>query len=298
MIKILKKSGKYADGVADHFVKLPIVKDFLFPAGEVGVQLDSSNIQYNFTNTTCQTIVARIHDSNDVLRLLNVTDALRRLNTLPINLFMPYVPYSRQDRVCNEGEAFSLGVFANLINSQNYQSVTICDPHSDVVGALIHNVKIISQLDIIEKFLSFRHKIIDENSVFISPDAGANKKTSALAKAFNHPEFIRADKLRDLSTGQIKETIVYADDLTGKTVVIADDMGDGMGTFVALAKALKAKGASKIILYITHAIFSKGTKHVFESGIDEIYTTNSYSDRHPAEIDGKLKIFDVDTFIK
>lgn len=296
MIKVLKvvKDGEYDP----YFVELPIVKDFLFPGGEVGIQLDTSNIQYDYARAKEQVIVARIQDSNDILRLLNVTDALRRLNTLPINLFMPYVPYSRQDRACNEGEAFSLGVFANLINSQKYNSVTICDPHSDVSPALFHNVRVISNMEIIANWKKLCLEITKPDVTFISPDAGANKKTSVLAKEAGHKEFIRADKLRDLSTGQIKETIVYADDLTDKTIVIADDICDGGRTFIELAAVLKKKNAAKVILYVTHGIFSKGVKPLFEGGIDEIYTTNSYSDRHPAEIDGKLKIFNVESFIK
>lgn len=291
MIKIFKTA------LNGERVELPIVKNFLFPGGEVGIQLDDFNLKYHTTNAKFQTIVARIQDSNDIMRLLNVTDALRRLNTLPIHLFMPYVPYSRQDRACNKGEAFSLGVFAKLINSQNYESITICDPHSDVSPALFDNVKVITQEDIIKNYLSFIKVVNDSDSVFISPDSGANKKTSTLAKLFEHKEFIRADKLRDLSTGQIKETIVYADDLTGKTVVIADDICDGGRTFIELASVLKKKNAEKVILYVTHGIFSKDVKPLFEGGIDEIYTTNAYSDTHPVEIPEKLSVFNIEWLI-
>lgn len=304
MIKILKKSrntcnpGELFEGeLGTSLIELPIVKNFLFPGGEVGIQIDDSNIPYNFTNAAYQTIVARIQDSNDVMRLLNAVDALRRLNPLPIKLFMPYVPYSRQDRACNPGEAFSLGVFANLINSLNFESVTICDPHSDVSPAVFHNCKVISNLDIISAWPELREAITQPNVVFISPDAGANKKTSVLAKEAGHSEFVRADKLRDLSNGQIKETIVYSEDLTGETIVIADDICDGGRTFIELAKVLKAKNAAKVILYVTHGIFSKGVKPLFEGGIDEIYTTNSFNDMFPIEIEGKLKIFNVEKFL-
>jgi ribose-phosphate pyrophosphokinase len=111
--------------------------------------------------------------------------------------------------------------------------------------------------------------------VLVSPDAGANKKTFEVAKYFS-TNFIRADKLRDLTTGQIKETIVYADDLTGKTAVILDDICDGGRTFIELAKVLKAKGAAKVILFVTHGIFSAGLDPLFAGGIDAIWTTDSF----------------------
>lgn len=294
MIKIFKRD-KGAPGSGPFYIQLEIEKDFLFPGGEVGIQLRTSNHAYKYTNAAYQTIVARIKDSNDVMRLLNAVDALRRFDPTPIRLFMPYLPYSRQDRVCNEGESFALGVFANLINSMNFERVTIADPHSDVSPALINNVRVLSQIDIIGKFQSFTKAVLAPEVVLIAPDAGSNKKVSKLASYFSHFDFLRADKLRDLSTGNIKETIVYADKLNGRTVVIVDDIADGAKTFIELAKVLKNKGAAKIILFVTHGIFSRGTAHVLNGGIDEIYTTNSYDDVLPYEENGKFTVLKMES---
>ncbi len=258
---------------------------FLFPGGEVGVRIRGGDFTWRAIKADHQTIVARINDSNDVMRLVMLTDALRRIDSTPIRLFMPYVPYARQDRVCTPGESFSLKAFANLINSLDYENVTVVDPHSDVVAAVFDRLQVITQLDVVNKFDALIKTIMTNRGVFIAPDAGANKKTSTLASYFAHGEFIRADKLRDLATGNIKETIVYADDLSGRTVVIADDLCDGGRTFVELTKVLKVKGATKVILYVTHGIFSKGTKPLFEGGIDEIYTTDSFTD-FPANLHG------------
>jgi ribose-phosphate pyrophosphokinase len=176
------------------------------------------------------------------------------------------------------GESFSLKVFANLINGLNFERVTVVDPHSDVAGAVFDRLTVITQFDVINRFEAFSKAVMATPSVFVSPDAGANKKTSVLAGYFNHSEFIRADKLRDLTNGNIKETIVYAEDLSGRTVVIADDLCDGGKTFIELAKVLRTKGAAKVILYVTHGIFSKGIKTVLSGGIDQIYMTDSFND--------------------
>lgn len=253
-------------------------ESFMFPAGEVGIKLDVNNLRYKYFETK-QIIVARIQKSSDILELALIKDALSRFDdTNPIHLFMPYCPYGRQDRACVAGESFSLKTFAALINAMNFASVTIIDPHSDVVEGVFNNVKIIRQFDVINNYLEFGKRVLngDIGTIFCSPDAGANKKTAELAKYFNHAEFIRADKLRELSTGKIKETIVYADDLKGAEVVIADDICDGGRTFTELAKVLKAKGAAKVILYVTHGIFSKGVEELFKGGIDEIFTTDSW----------------------
>ncbi len=252
----------------------------LFPGGEVSVRLTGDVWAFNtwrLNPAPHQTIVARLNDANDVMRLALLTDALRRIDPTPIRLFMPYVPYARQDRVCNPGESHSLGVFAELVNQMGFERVTVVDPHSDVTEAVFERLHVIRQLDVINAFLPLLATVVKDRVVFVSPDAGANKKTATIGGYFAHREFIRADKVRDLETGKIKETVVYGD-ITGQTVMILDDICDGGASFTALAKALKVKSATKVFLYITHGIFSKGINPLFEAGIDHVYTTDSFNE--------------------
>ncbi len=87
---------------------------------------------------------------------------------------------------------------------------------------------------------------------------------------------MRCDKLRNLNTGEIKETIVYYDDFKGRDVCIIDDLCEKGGTFIALAKILKKKGAGKVILFVSHGLFSGDINTLYNNGISEIFTTNSY----------------------
>jgi ribose-phosphate pyrophosphokinase len=247
---------------------------FLFPAGEVGVKLNTTNFAYFWNAAKKQTIVARLQNSNDFMELALTKNALEELDETPINLFVPYIPYGRQDRVCVKGESFSLKVMGRLINSLGFNKVITFDPHSNVTEAVLDRVKIITQFDIIHRFNAFKN--LAAGCLLVSPDAGSNKKVSEIAGYFSHKEFLRADKLRDLSNGKILETVVYCDDLKGKNVVIIDDLCEKGGTFMALAKALKAKNCGKVILYVTHGIFSGDINLLYQNGIDEIYTTDSY----------------------
>lgn len=112
----------------------------------------------------------------------------------------------------------------------------------------------------------------------ISPDAGSNKKIFDLAKSINYnDEIIRCDKLRDIPTGKIIETIVYKDDLHGKDGIIVDDICDGGRTFIELAKVLRKRNCGKLYLIVTHGIFSKGLEELNQY-FDGVFCTNSYSD--------------------
>ncbi len=260
-------------------------KTFLFPDGAVGFKLDHDNHRFRTgryeRGLDDIQIVARIKSSEDVMELIMATDALRRWTNdeVKIRLVLPCCAYQRQDRLCVEGEAFSLKAFAVLINAQSYSSVTIFDPHSDVAGAVFDRVRLVKQPTIIGRFDAFNARLqpVTDRPVFVSPDAGANKRVAELAGLFTHPSFIRADKLRDLATGKIKEIVVVnpREDVEGRDCVIVDDLCDAGGTFIGLAAALKAKGARRVELYVTHGLFTKGVNALFP-GIDAVWTTNSY----------------------
>lgn len=252
--------------------KTVVKHDFmLFPNGEVGVKIEK---RYDMILSKETTIVAKIVNSNEVMELMLVADAYRRLCGGKLNLLIPYTPYCQQDRVAQDGEALSAKVFANLINSLEFNRVGVVDPHSDVMPALINNIAICKQKDIINLNSVFTNRVL-QGGVLISPDAGSNKKIGDLANFFGHKEFIRADKKRDLTNGKIKETLVYTDDLQGLDCFIVDDICMGGRTFTELAKILKTKNCGKVILYVTHGFFTNGTKPLYEGGIDEIYTTDS-----------------------
>jgi ribose-phosphate pyrophosphokinase len=279
----------------DKELELMKYEDFIFPAGEIGLKLDYRN--YRIKNSNEIQILARIINSNELIKLAMIKNAILNFvydpKNIKIKLIMPYVPYGRQDRVCVKGEAFSLKVLTDYINFLNFDKVTIYDPHSDVTSALLNNVKIIDQLEIIKNFRSFSNQVFN-GGVFVSPDAGSNKKTSKIAGFFEHSDFIRADKLRNLATGEIKETIVYTNDLEGRDVFICDDICDGGRTFIELAKTLKTKNCGKVYLFVTHGIFSKGVDVLLDNGIDRIFTTNSFDSK--LKTDENLEVLNIPFF--
>lgn len=245
---------------------------FTFPGGEEGVKI----LSLPTYRMSVAHIEARLRSSSDVIRLMMLTDALRRLPHAPLKmvLYMNYVPYARQDRVCNPGESHSARVFCDLINGLGYDEVVIVDPHSDVIGALLNNVTIHKQASIVGTFPGLNEDLRNGRYTLVSPDAGSQKKIFELSVMYGL-DVIRADKVRETSTGRIVRTEVYCDDLKGRPVLIVDDICDGGRTFIELAKVLKVKGAGEVSLYVTHGIFSKGIGELAEC-IDTIYTTDSF----------------------
>lgn len=257
-------------------------KNWKFPAGEVGVRVLNHG---SVSSVKHIRINASITSSDEVMELFMLTDALRRkFYNAEISLALGYVPYGRQDRVCEEGDSLSIAVFANLINSQNYAHVYICDPHSDVTPALFKNVVVDSQADIFEDKFDYIFDWENDNRVLVAPDAGAAKKAAVIATGGKFSDVLYAVKSRDMATGEITK-LTLTGDVSGKDVVVVDDIGDGMGTFVQLGKLIKEQNPKSMTLIITHGIFSKGHKVVTDI-YDKVYTTNTYHQDRVGLIDG------------
>lgn len=256
-----------------------------FPGGEVFFRLDPC-VHDDFPFDEIQ-ITTRLNNAEDIMLLFMATDAVKRKYPgIKIHLFVPYLPYARQDRVCTPGEAFSLKVFGNMINAQGYESVTVLDAHSTVADACIDRLTVLKSdpyvfegIDLLRSYLDAENSAFDTQPVLVSPDAGALKKVFALAQA--RPDYfdstiVVGQKVRNLATGDIIETRIDKQDLdlNGRDVVIVDDICDGGRTFIELAKVLRAEGVASITLFVTHGIFSKGVA-VFQDIIDTVICTNS-----------------------
>lgn len=260
-------------------------ESFTFNGGEEHILIKDINVSKKVI------IEVRLTSSIKIIQLLLATNALRNLGVENIELFSPYIPYGRQDRICNTGEAFSLKVITDLINSQNYSKVYTLHDHSLVTPALLKNHVPINLFHMI--CYAFGPSYVREH-VLISPDAGALKKTYELAKLFCC-EVVSCNKIRNVSNGNIESISINSNDLKGKDCLIIDDICDGGGTFIGIAKELKKKNCGKIKLFVSHGIFSKGTD-IFKGLIDEIVTTNSMSDNID-ELTIITKIYNVEKLV-
>ncbi|WGS51590.1 phosphoribosyltransferase family protein [Paraburkholderia sp. D15] len=261
------------------------LRKLVFPGGEVNV-----SVQLGQPAKTLR-IQAHLPNAEAVMTLLLVTDALRRgYPGTPIVLSMPYVPYARQDRVANAGEALSARVFCDLINAQQYAQVEVQDPHSDVVTALLDRVTIADPLPSLRRALASLGAGPDaapgRRAALVAPDAGARKRVMHLAHALEL-DVVFAEKVRNTQTGKITGTQVTGA-LPDTPLVVVDDICDGGRTFTELAAALRARQAEQrldqpLYLYVTHGIFSKGLAPLLEH-YRTVFTRNNWTDDSRAQL--------------
>lgn len=245
----------------------------IFPDGQPHIKFDIKSFE-GIDKQKPLIVVSRITSANELLLLLLAKNTLDYQEFEHIELHISYLLAARMDRVMLDGEPFSLKVVANMINLAHFKKVKIFDPHSEVSTALIDRSYAISNHCFVQDVLkSYFENHPKENFCLVSPDAGALKKIHKLAQYLDIDDVVECMKERDLKTGALTNFDTTTDKLDGKTCFIIDDICDGGGTFAGTAKLLQSKGAGKIVLVVSHGIFSKGSNI---EGVDEIYTTDSY----------------------
>lgn len=180
-------------------------------------------------------------DDSEFFDLLCIVDSIRRNNPgIELELNLPYIPYSRMDRVENKSDSFSLKSFANFVNNMiKPKRIKCLDAHSDVALALfdapiVHSVP---QIQIVKE--NFK----PADTLLVFPDATAVKRYKRL---FPEYQSVSVNKDRDFQTGEIiSSTLVkgsnFSDDfLWGiKNVVIVDDICSKGGTFLLASQLIK-----------------------------------------------------------
>lgn len=242
-------------------------QSFIFSGGEPHIK-----IKPDFDISETVTITHRINSFNDFSLLLLAVDALKRMEVKLINVFIPYFPAARQDRVMIAGEPLSVKVYADILNSLKLNKITVFDAHSEVTPALLDNCEVISN----HAFIAEVVKKIDNDVKLIAPDGGALKKIYKVSEYLGGIDVVECSKSRDVKTGKLSGFKVYDDNLQGIDCLIVDDICDGGGTFIGLAEELKNKNAGKLYLAVSHGIFNKGFEAM--NAFEKIFTTDSFRD--------------------
>lgn len=205
----------------------------------------------------------RFSHEGEIMHLAQLAHLLSRVTRTPMYLLIRYLPYGRQDKSVQNHQTFALHTFAGIINSMGFDQIEIIDAHSSVATDLLVNAVSIQSTELSRIWNEGHYDLV------CYPDKGANSKYS---KEYDYPH-VFGNKTRDQLTGHITGYELYGD-VYGKRVLIVDDICDGGATFQILTKDLLANGAKEVALFVTHGIFSKGVRTLFDAGIARVFTAD------------------------
>jgi ribose-phosphate pyrophosphokinase len=269
-----------AEGIAKHLDKpLARAKVQRFSDGETAVEI-GENVR-GIETFIIQPTSAPANDS--LMEILILSDALRRASAGSITAVMPYFGYARQDRKVAGRTPITAKLVADLIVTAGVQRVVTVDLHAGQIQGFFNiPVDNLYAMPVLLEALRQELGVVPPaEAVMVSPDAGGVERARAYARRIDASLAI-IDKRRERAN--VSEVMNIIGDVEGKDCFILDDMIDTAGTLVNAAKALRDRGARKIVAVATHAVFSgPAISRITESPLERVIVTDSV----PLRDDGK-----------
>ena len=239
-----------------------------FSDGEIYVEINE-NIRGN-SIFIIQSISSPANDN--LMELLLVIDALKRSSAKNITAVIPYFGYARQDRKVVPRTSISAKLVSNLITKAGADRVVTVDLHAgQIQGFFDIPVDNLFATPIFARHV--KRKIKSKKVICVAPDVGGTERARALGKLLNVGLAI-VDKRRP-KPGQSQVMNVIGD-VKNQTCIIVDDIIDSGGTIVNAAKALMARGAKEVYVYITHGVLSgDAVKKIKNSVIKNLVITDT-----------------------
>ena len=225
--------------------------------------------------------------NDNLMELMLIADAIRRSSAYRITAVIPYFGYSRQDRRPRSVRVpISARVVADMLTAVGFSRVLTVDLHADQIQGFfdipVDNVYASPVLvtDI------WRQEYLD--MMVVSPDVGGVVRARALAKQLGGAELAIVDKRRPAPN--VAKIMNIIGDVRDRSCILVDDMVDTAGTLCEAARALKDRGAAKVVAYCTHPVLSGAAiEKVSASVLDELVVTDTIPLRADAVACGRIR---------
>jgi len=235
-------------------------------------------------------LVQTTNSSDNIMETLLVIDAAKRAGCKSFTLVAPFQAYSSQDKTDHLRSSIGSKVLADILTTAGMTRVMTIDLHASAIQGF-YNVPVI-HLNGNKIFIDYIKEHQIEDLTIVAPDQGAVKRASDFCKAFPDASFAMINKKR-IKPNEI-HSMELVGDVTGRNVIIVDDMADTLGTMCKAAELLMEKGAKSVRAIATHGILSGKAYTNLESSV---LTELLVSDSIPAKLSPKLKVISCDNII-
>lgn len=211
-----------------------------------------------------------------LIELLLAASAVRDQGVKRLMLVAPYLCYMRQDKAFHAGEAVSQRVIGQLLGDA-FDVVITVDPHLHRVSHLHEAIPAttaiaLSATGLMADFL----QVHVERPWLFGPDAESRQWVEAIADGHGFDVAV-AEKVR-LGDSDVHICLPAGVDISGRHIVLVDDVASTGRTLLAAAAAVRLAGAISVSAIVTHALFAGDAWEKLQGGgIDHIWSTDSIS---------------------
>lgn len=186
---------------------------------------------------------------------------------------IPYLGYARQDRAFLSGEVVTIREVARLLEGAGAAGLVSVDMHSEEARAHfgIPAVSVPAAPALAAHFAAMRMR----DRIVVSPDAGGERRAALFARELGC-ESAALGKRRDRRTGATSVTTRAAPRVSGRDVILVDDMISTGGSISSAAGFLKSHGCARVHAACTHALLiGDARRRMRRAGISSIVATNT-----------------------
>lgn len=214
--------------------------------------------------------------SENLMEMLLMLDAAKRASARHITAVMPYFGWARQDRKDKPRVPIAAKLIAKMLETAGATRIITMDLHADQIQGFFE--KPVDHLFASTLFLPYLKNLNLNNLTIASPDMGGSKRAYAYSKALGCDVVICYKQRAQANVISHMELI---GDVSGKNVVLVDDMVDTAGTLTKAADLMMERGALSVRAITTHGLLSGNAyERIENSQLKELIITDSI----PAEI--------------
>ena len=186
---------------------------------------------------------------------------------------IPYMGYARQDREFLPGEIVTMKVLGKLFKGAGASKIITVDIHS-ILGLNYFPIKS-TNVSAIPDLVKYFKKLRLKNPLVISPDQGGKKRAEEFAEKLG-TEYIALEKARDRKNGKVKIKTKNANEVSGRDLILVDDMISTGGSIVKATQFLKKQNCKRVFVACTHALLMNNAEQkIRKAGVTRIVSTNT-----------------------
>jgi len=207
----------------------------------------------------------------NLMEMLLMIDAAKRASARHITAVMPYFGWARQDRKDKPRVPIAAKLVAKMLEAAGATRIITMDLHADQIQGFFE--KSVDHLFASTIFLPYLKSLNLDNLTIASPDMGGSKRAYAYSKALESDVVIC---YKQRAKANVISHMELIGDVTGKNVVLVDDMVDTAGTLTKAADLMMERGAKSVRAICTHPILSGNAyKKLENSRLEELIVTDS-----------------------
>ncbi|TBW29825.1 ribose-phosphate pyrophosphokinase [Gramella sp. KN1008] len=217
-------------------------------------------------------IIGSTHPGSDhLMEMLLMLDAAKRASARHITAVIPYFGWARQDRKDKPRVPIAAKMIASILETAGATRIITMDLHADQIQGFFERP--VDHLYASTIFLPHLRELGLDNLTIASPDMGGSKRAYAYSKALESDVVIC---YKQRAKANVISHMELIGDVTGKNVVLVDDMVDTAGTLTKAADVMMERGALSVRAICTHPVLSgEAYDRIEKSKLQELIVTDS-----------------------